>query len=378
MLKTYKFKLLATNRQDKLHQIVNISSDIYNHCVALHKRYYKLFGKSLNMYKLQKHITKLKKLGKYRHWNLVPSQAIQNITERINESYKKFFDYVKKRKGLKCSPPKFKKRSRYKSFTLKQAGYKIQDNTIWLNGYEFKFYKSREIDGAIKTITVKRDSLGHFYICVSLEVNNSSNKPMTGKSAGFDFGLKTFLTSDENSNMQIEMPRYYLENITKLKRLSRNLSKKKRGSNNRKRAKEQLARLHLKIERQRKDFHFKLANNLLSEFDTLCFETLNIKAMQMLWGKKVSDYGYSQFFNILQSKAQEYGKTISQIDKFYPSSKACSCCGYVLEKLELKTREWQCPECKTNHSRDVNAANNILRVGTSTLAGETIRPTKVG
>ena len=378
MLKTYKFKLLATNRQDKLHQIVNISSGIYNHCVALHKRYYKLFGKSLNMYQLQKHITKLKKLNKYKHWNLVPSQAIQNITERINESYKKFFVYVKKRKGLKCSPPKFKKRSHYKSFTLKQAGYKIQDNTIWLNGYEFKFYKSREIDGAIKTITVKRDSLGHFYICVSLETKTNSNKPMTGKSAGFDFGLKTFLTSDENSNMQIEMPRYYLENITKLKRLSRNLSKKKRGSNNRKRAKEQLARLHLKIERQRKDFHFKLANNLLSEFDTLCFETLNIKAMQMLWGKKVSDYGYAQFFNILQSKAQEYGKTISQIDKFYPSSKACSCCGYVLEKLELKTREWQCPECKTNHSRDVNAANNILRVGTSTLAGETIRPTKVG
>ena len=378
MLKTYKFKLLATNRQDKLHQIVNISSGIYNHCVALHKRYYKLFGKSLNMYQLQKHITKLKKLNKYKHWNLVPSQAIQNITERINESYKKFFDYVKKCKGLRCSPPKFKKRSHYKSFTLKQAGYKIQDSTIWLNGYEFKFYKSREIDGTIKTITVKRDSLDHFYICVSLETKTNSNKPMTGKSAGFDFGLKTFLTSDENSNMQIEMPRYYLENITKLKRLSRNLSKKKRGSNNRKRAKEQLARLHLKIERQRKDFHFKLANNLLSEFDTLCFETLNIKAMQMLWGKKVSDYGYAQFFNILQSKAQEYGKTISQIDKFYPSSKACSCCGYVLEKLELKTREWQCPECKTNHLRDVNAANNILRVGTSTLAGETIRPTKVG
>lgn len=378
MLKTYKFKLLATNRQDKLHQIVNISSGIYNHCVALHKRYYKLFGKSLNMYQLQKHITKLKKLNKYKHWNLVPSQAIQNITERINESYKKFFVYVKKRKGLKCSPPKFKKRSHYKSFTLKQAGYKIQDSTIWLNGYEFKFYKSREIDGTIKTITVKRDSLGHFYICVSLETKTNSNKPMTGKSAGFDFGLKTFLTSDENSNMQIEMPRYYLEEITKLKRLGRNLSKKKRGSNSRKRAKKQLARLHLKIERQRKDFHFKLANNLLSKFDTLFFETLNIKAMQMLWGKKIGDYGYSQFFNILQSKAQEYGKTVSQIDKFYPSSKACSCCGYVLDKLELNIRAWQCPECLTNHSRDVNAANNILRVGTSTLAGETIRPTKVG
>lgn len=113
---------IQTSRQKHLHRIVEASAGIYNHCVALHKRYYKIFGKSLNMYKLQKHPTKLKKLPRYAYWKIVPSQAIQDITERIDESYKKFFDYVKKRKGLKCSRPKFKKRINYKSYTLKQVG----------------------------------------------------------------------------------------------------------------------------------------------------------------------------------------------------------------------------------------------------------------
>lgn len=376
--KTYKYKLYRTKRQKHLGRVVYVAGGVYNHCIALHKRYYKLFGKSLNVYALQKHLTKLKKRPKYSHWKLVPSQAIQDITMRIDESYKRFFDWTKKRGGMRVSPPNFKKRIKYKSYTLKQAGWKIVDNAIWLNGYKFKFHKSREIDGTIKTITVKRDSIGDFYICISLEIKSNPTKPMTGKIAGFDFGLKTFLTSDEEINIDKEMPQYYLKNLTKLRRLSRNLSKKKKGSSNRKKAKIELVKLHITIEAQRKDFHFKLINDLLSEFDTLCFETLNIKAMQMMWGRKIGDYGYAQFMMLLKAKAHEYGKQIINIDQWYPSSKTCSCCGHVLESLNLKTREWVCPSCNTLRPRDINAANNIKRVGMSTLMGDLVRPTKVG
>jgi putative transposase len=145
-----------------------------------------------------------------------------------------------------------------------------------------------------------------------------------------------------------------------------------------KNAKLELAKLHITIEAQRKDFHFKLINELLKEFDTLCFETLNIKAMQMMWGRKIGDYGYAQFMMLLKAKAQEHGKQIVNIDQWYPSSKTCSCCGHVLESLELKTREWVCPSCLTSHNRDINAANNIKRVGISTLTGDPVRPAKVG
>lgn len=376
--KTYKYKLYNTKRQKHLDRAIYVAGGIYNHCIALHKRYYKLFGKSLNVYALQKHLTKLKKRPRYSHWKHVPSQAIQDITMRIDESYKRFFAWTKKRNGTRVSPPNFKKRIKYKSYTLKQAGWKIVDNAIWLNGYKFRFHKSREIDGTIKTITVKRDSIGDFYICISLEIKSNPIKPMTGKIAGFDFGLKTFLTSDEETNIDKEMPQYYLANLTKLRRLSRNLSKKKKGSNNRKKAKRELAKLHITIEAQRKDFHFKLINDLLNEFDILCFETLNIKAMQMMWGLKIGDYGYAQFMMQLKAKAQEHKKQIINIDQWYPSSKTCSCCGHVIESLELKTREWTCPSCNTLRPRDQNAANNIKRVGASTLTGDLVRPVKAG
>ena len=127
MILTYKYKLYRTKRLKHLHQIVNIAGIIYNHCIALHKRYYKLYGKSLNKYQLQKHLTKLKKLPKYAYWKQVPSQAIQDITDRIDRAYRLFFKNQKQ--GIKSSPPSFKKVKKYKSFTLKQVNHpKNQDN----------------------------------------------------------------------------------------------------------------------------------------------------------------------------------------------------------------------------------------------------------
>ncbi len=131
----------------------------------MHKRYYKLYHKSLNKARLQKLLIKLKKLDKYKHWNKLGSQAIQQITERIDNAYKKFF---KRLRGL----PSFKKRIKYKSFTLKgSVGYKLKDNIISFNDYNFKFSKNQKIlaGDEIKTVTIKRDNLGSFYICISLK-----------------------------------------------------------------------------------------------------------------------------------------------------------------------------------------------------------------
>ncbi len=220
LVRTYKYKLYHNigKGSKNLNNLINISGIIYNHCIALHKRYYRLYGKSLNKFQLQKHLTKLKKLQKYSYWKALGSQAIQNITERIDEGYKKFF---KKQGGR----PTFKKIKEYKSFTLKgKVGYKINDNVISLNGYNYKFWLSRPIDGKIKTVTVKRDNIGDFYICISLEIENKINIT-TGKNVGIDFGLKQFLTLSDNS--KIDAPLFHLKN----------LSKKKKGSNNRKIAK---------------------------------------------------------------------------------------------------------------------------------------------
>jgi putative transposase len=215
MILTYKYKLYKTKRLKHLHRTINIAGIIYNHCIALHKRYYKLYGKSLNKYQLQKHLTKLKKLPKYFYWKKVPSQAIQDITDRIDKAYKLFFRNQKQ--GIHSSPPSFKKVKKYKSFTLKQAGYKIDGNVIYLNGYKYKFWLSRPIVGKIKTITVKRDNVGDFYICISLEQDETQKDTASGKIVGIDFGLKTFLTLSDNT--ECESPRYYLKHLKELKRL---------------------------------------------------------------------------------------------------------------------------------------------------------------
>jgi putative transposase len=165
---------------------------IYNYCIALHKRYYKLYGKFLNKFQLQKYLTKLKKTSKYSFFKLVPSQAIQDITDRIDKAFKLFFK--NKKKGIKISPPSFKKILKYKSYTLKQAGYKVKDNIISLNGYKFKFWSSKKIDGKIKTITIKRDNVGDFWICVAIKKEYQKLNTTSDKIVSINFGLKTFLT----------------------------------------------------------------------------------------------------------------------------------------------------------------------------------------
>ena len=372
MIRTYKFKLYKTKRLKHLHRLINISADIYNHSIALHKRYYRLYHKSLNKFVLQKHITKLKRLSRYNSWNELGSQAIQEITERIDKGYKKFFRHENKR------PPTFKKKSKYKSFTLKgKVGYRLNGNTLTINGKKFKLWLSKEIDGAIKTLTVKRDNLGDFWLLISAEVENikSNNHAASGKSVGIDFGLKTFLTLGgrhlglTDYEREIQSPLYFLKSIGKIRKLSRTLSRKKKGSNNRKKARLNLARLHRKVANQRNDFFHKLSNRLASEYEYVFVENLNLKAMQMLWGRKVNDVSYGKFVNILS-----YKTSLALIDRFYPSSKTCYDCGYVKKDLCLKDRIWICPECGKIHHRDTNAADNIHRVGTSTLAGDTVRP----
>jgi len=370
-IRTYKYKLYKTKKDKHIHDIINISGIIYNHCIALHKRYYKLYGKHLNKFQLQKHLTKLKKRDKYAFWKKVPSQAIQDITVRIDNAYKKFFDYAKGKTKLRVCPPTFKAVRKYRSYTLKgKVGYRLKDNVISLNGYKYKFWLSRPIGGIIKTITIKRDNIGDIYICIALEKEDLKYNVTTGKSVGIDFGMKTFLTLSDKT--EIKAPLYYLKNLKNLKRLNKNLSKKKKGSIGRKKAKLQLAKLHIKIANQRKDYFHKLANQLANSYDNIFIEDLNMKAMQMMWGRKISDLAFSEFINILEYKAN-----VTKIDRFYPSSKTCSCCGYVLKELDLKTREWSCPSCKVKHQRDVNAAINIKRVGASTLAGEVVRATFV-
>ena len=192
-MKAYKFKIYQSKRNHYLIGLVLIAAQIWNHCIALHKRYYRLYGKHLNVYKLQKHITKLKKMPKHKHWNQLGSQAVQDVTQRIQKSYNLFFTNIKARKVGKTkrfvSPPNFKKSRKYKSFTLKQAGYEfLGGNKVRIGKKVFKFSKSRNIEGNPKTVTIKRDRVGDLWLIVTTDWEDSKPEinARNGNSIGFD------------------------------------------------------------------------------------------------------------------------------------------------------------------------------------------------
>jgi len=357
--RAYKQKLYNSySRNKKLYREIEEYAKVWNCCVAIHKRFYSLYKKHLSLHKLQNHITKIKKQKKYKYMRSLNAQAIQDIVERIELGYQKFFR--DKKLGRKSSIPKFKKYKNYKSFTLKQNGYKfINDNKIRVGKQVYKYSKNQEMEGEIKTVTIKRDAVGDLYIIVVCKVDIPKVIPHTGKSVGYDFGLKTFLTSSNCDD--IVSPLFFKENIDKIKKLNKNLSRKKKGSNNYKKAKIKLAKLHRKISNQRKDFHYKIAYEICEKYATICIENLNLKGMQRLYGRKINDLGFYQFVQILEHVASKCGCEVKKADRFYASSQICCCCGYQNKNVkDLRVREWECENCHVSHDRDRNAAINIL------------------
>jgi len=366
-MKTLKFKLYSHKRNRYLKQSINAAGVIYNHASALHRRYYRMWGKHLNCAKLQAHIAKLRKRNPF--WQLVGSQAVQDICQRIEKAYQLFFKHHKK--GVKL--PGFKKIKKYKSFTLKQAGYKfLGGNRVKIGSRVYQFWNSRPIEGIVKTLTIKRTPLGELFMVVVVDEGSEAEIEFaTGKIAGFDFGLKTFLTCSDGS--KIESPEFFKQGLNTIRKACKQLSRKQKASLRREQARKHLCRQYEKIANQRRDWFWKLAHELTDRFDVLCFETLNLKGMQRLWGRKINDLALGEFLLILEWVAKKKRKLVVFIDQWYPSSKTCAQCGHILESLDLSVRQWRCPSCQSVNGRDENASINIQTVGASMVGLGSVR-----
>ena len=202
---------------------------------------------------------------------------------------------------------------------------------------------------------------GKWFVSIAVELSEITKPlPKTGKSVGIDLGITSLATLSDSTKIQAPKP---LKNkLKKLQRLSKSLSRKQKGSNNREKAKTKLSRLHLKIFNIRKDFLHKLTTDLVKRFDVICLENLNIKGMvkNRKLARSIHDLGFYEFKRQLIYKANQWGKTVKELDRFYPSSKTCHCCNHKVDELPLNIRNWQCPSCNTMHDRDINASLNIL------------------
>ena len=382
-MRTFKYKLQNHKRNKHLHRDLEIIAHVHNHFVALCRRHYRIYGqcegyKRLTFSRMSKHLTKLKRLDKFAHWHIPFSWAVQNALKRIERGYINFFENRAKR------PPKFRSRKKYRSMTFDGSQVKIEPVAdaeygirhvpvakIRVRGRWYRFWYSRPIEGTIKQVTVKRDGLGDFYITITTDDEGLTPEPLTGETAGFDFGLKTFLTCSDGT--KYESPLFYKRSATDVVKASRALSKKKRGSNNREKARMTLARAHRKIQRQREDHHWKLALDLVRKFDVCFFEDLNLKGMVRLWGRKVSDLAFGDFMLKMRWQAHKRCKDVETIDRWTATTTVCHSCGQKHAFIDLKVREWGC-SCGINHDRDINAAINIKKVGTSTFLNRSAQP----
>lgn len=368
---TYRYKMYDRARDGRLDRLVNRYGILHNHVVALYRRYYKLFGKFASKFAVMTHMARMRK--RCAKWQELcadmNAQAMQNVVERIDLSYRAFFRWAKgKRDGKRHSPPKFRKVTKYRSFTLKQYGYKFDfaKGKVRIGKVWYGFFNSRAVKGRIKTVTVKRDSVGDFYIYVVTDYAKSEVMPQSGKSVGYDFGMKHFLTDDKGN--RIDAPLFMQRYRKEQRKLHRALSRKKLHSRGWRRCKTALARFNRKIANQRDDFQWKLAREIVKKYDLICVEDLNLIGMaRFQFGRKVGEYGFASFVSKLEYLASVTGKRVVKVGRYYPSSKRCSVCGWKYEGLTLKDREWTCPKCGTHHDRDVNAARNILSEGTSSV-----------
>lgn len=360
---SYKYKLYRTPKTKHLDKMLREACFVWNHALALQKRYYRMYHKYIGIGKMKAHFVKR------IHRHLLHSQTTQEILERLDTSYQRFFKHLAKR------PPKFKKAKDFNSFLFKQGGYSLNGNVLTINsiGKRFKFSLSRSYNGRIKELIVKRSHLGEYYIVMVLDkAPQSLGKSRNGASVGIDFGLRKYLTISDGQT--VDNPQFLKSGLRQLQRKSRNFSKCMPGSHNRERKRLELNRFHEKVVNRRSDFQWKLAHQLCRQYDTIFLEDLSLLPMfsTYRWGRKMADLAHGEFVQKLQYVAAKYGVTVHKIGRGFPSSQTCTC-GHVYQDLRLQDYVWTCPQCGVVHDRDILAAGNILRQGIAEL--ESVRKT---
>ncbi len=291
------------------------------------------------------------------------AQVLQDVVLRLDRAFKAFFRRLMN--GEKPGYPRFKGRNRYHSFTFPQVGphgcAQIDNGLLVLSKIGRVAVRwSRLLEGTPKTVTIIEEADG-WYACIACAGVPVQPLPLTGQETGIDLGLESFATLANGE--QIANPRHYCKAEKRLQRATRRVSKRKKGSKRRRKAVRLLKRAYQKVARQRRDFHHKTARSLLTYYDTVYFEALQVAnlAQNKHLAKSIYDAGWSQFCTILTFKAANAGKRAIAVPPAYTSQVCCGCGALVLKGLSVRWHE--CPDCGASLHRDHNGAKNILWVG---------------
>lgn len=365
-MKAYKYKLKPSAKIIAIFESwLALLCELYNAGLQERRDAYRINHLSIS-YKAQ--ANQLPEIKKDRpEFANIHSQVIQDALKRLDSAFDGFFRRVKE--GQKPGYPRFRSSFRYDSFRYPQSGFWLKGGKLHLSKIgKVKVHLSRPIEGEIKTCMIKREADG-WYVIFSVEEPRKEVEPAPKGSVGVDVGIESFATLSDDEAAPISNPRYFRGAEKELKKAQRRVSRRVKGSKGRKKAVRWLGKKHLKVKRQRRDFHFKEAGKLVDEYQSIKVEDLNIQGMvkNHHLAKSISDAGWGQFIEILVFKAEEAGREVIKVNPSY-TSQDCSRCGHR-NRITLATRIYQCSECRLVIHRDRNGAKRIEQKGRAAPEG---------
>lgn len=370
--RAYKFRFYPTSEQVTiLAQTFGCARFVYNHMLRVRTDAWYERQERIGYHQTSAMLTKLKQDPEYLWLREVSSVPIQQSLQHLQTSFNNFF-------AKRTKYPTFHSKHGKQSATYVASAFKWDGKNLTLAKMKepLAIRFSRTVPGKVTSVTVSRDKAGRYFVSMLCDDTVELLPQATGQ-IGIDLGLTHFAIL--STGEKIDAPNVFRKNEKKLAKLQLRLAKKQKGSKRRAKARLKVARLHAKIADTRQDFLHKLSTRLIRENQTIAVETLAVKNMQKnhCLAKSIADASWSEFIRQLEYKAHWYGRTLIGIDRWYPSSKRCFDCGYIMPKLPLDVRKWICPECGVIHDRDTNAAKNILAVGlTASAQGESASPTQ--
>ena len=366
--RAYRFRFYPDLQQAKLLvQTFGCVRFVYNSILRYRTDAYAQTQEKIGYTAANARLTAIKKLPESLFLNDVSSVPLQQCLRNQQTAVKNFFEGRAKYPTFKSKKHRQSAEFTYRAFSFRNGELKLAkcDKPLDIRW-------SQQLPADPSTVTVSKAQAGRYFVSCLCEFDPTL-LPVTDKKVGIDVGIKDlFVTSD---GFKSGNPRHTAKYAAKLAKYQRRLAKKKLGSQNRLKAKVKVARIHAKISDCRLDSLHKLSLRLVNENQVICAENLAVKNLikNPKLAKPIADASWGEFTRQLEYKANWAGRTYVEIDRFFPSSKRCSCCGFVKDKLPLDVRSWECPECGTTHDRDLNAARNVLAAGLAVLAfGENV------
>lgn len=365
--KAYKYRFYPNNEQkEQLEKTFGCTRFVYNHFLKIRTQEWFENQKRVGYNETAGLLVSLKKEKDFEWLKEVPSVCLQQALQNLDNAFKNFFQ-------KRAKYPTFKNKKGTQSARYTTSGFTYKNGVIKLakHSKSLDIKWSRKFNGKPSSVTVSKDSSGRYHISILVE-EKIKFKDVIKNEIGLDLGLSHAVITSEGE--KINNQRFFKNYEKKLAKAQKRLFRKQNGSNNRKKARFKVAKIHARISDKRIDYAHKLTTKIVNENQVIAVESLQIKNLirNRKLSKAISDVGWHQIIRMLEYKSAWYGRSFVQIDKFYPSSKRCSVCGYISAKMPLNIRLWECPECLVNHDRDINAAKNILKAGKAILAGAEI------